>query len=93
MQGFGQRIKALREARSETLEQVAAGVGTAKSYVWELENKKTNRVSLDSAAKFADHFGLTLDEIAGRTVSATGKILIRGADGAEQTFNIIETRT
>jgi hypothetical protein len=40
-----------------------------------------------------DQYGMTLDEIAGRTVSDTGKLTIRKADGSEQTFNIIEAST
>lgn len=91
MQGFGQRMMAIRKARGETLDEVAAGVGTTKSYAWDIENKKAPRPSLQIAIGYANHFGMTLDEIAGRTVSDTGKLTIRRADGSEQTFNIIES--
>ena len=90
---FGQRMKDIRQARNETLEQVAEGIGSTKSYVWEIENKPNARPSLQVSMGYADHFGMTLDEIAGRTVSDTGKLTIRKADGSEQTFNIIEAST
>ena len=36
---FGTRIKELRNKQKLTLEQLAQASGSAKSYIWELENK------------------------------------------------------
>ena len=44
---FGTRIKELRNKQKLTLEQLAQASGSAKSYIWELENKNPPRPSAD----------------------------------------------
>jgi len=58
---LGGRIKQLRKERNMTLEQLADATGSAKSYIWELENRETQNPSADKLSKIAKALGVTSD--------------------------------
>jgi transcriptional regulator with XRE-family HTH domain len=62
---FGDRIKALRTERGFTLEKLAEETGSAKSYIWELENKNPPRPSAEKLAAIAGALGVTVDYLLG----------------------------
>ncbi|NJM13853.1 MAG: helix-turn-helix transcriptional regulator [Synechococcaceae cyanobacterium SM1_2_3] len=66
----GARIKALREARKLTLEQLAISIGSSKNYMWEIENKETSRPSAAMLDKLSRAFGVGIEEIMYGTKSA-----------------------
>jgi transcriptional regulator with XRE-family HTH domain len=49
-----------------TLDQLAQETGTAKSYIWELENKDPPRPSVDKLSAIAKALGVTVDYLFGR---------------------------
>ena len=55
------RLKALRKERGMTLEQLADASETAKSYIWELENRDDPKVSAEKLTKIAAVLGVTAD--------------------------------
>ncbi len=63
---FGKRIKELRTKKKLTLEQLAAATGSAKSYIWELENKNPPRPSAEKLAEIAKALDVTTDYLIGR---------------------------
>ncbi|WP_108610771.1 helix-turn-helix transcriptional regulator [Aminobacter sp. MSH1] len=62
---FGTRIKALRTQKGLTLDQLAQETGSAKSYIWELENKNPPRPSAEKLAAIASALGVTVDYLIG----------------------------
>lgn len=58
-------IKKLRKSQRLTLEEVANGIGSTKSYIWELEDGRTNP-GLNTLINLADFFDVTIDELVGR---------------------------
>ena len=69
---FGARIKELRTAKGLTLDQLAQATGSAKSYIWELENKKPPRPSVDKLSAIAQALGVTVDYLFGRDEQSVG---------------------
>jgi transcriptional regulator with XRE-family HTH domain len=63
---FGTRIKELRTKKGMTLDQLAQETGSAKSYIWELENKDPPRPSADKLSAIAKALGVTVDYLFGR---------------------------
>jgi transcriptional regulator with XRE-family HTH domain len=63
---FGARIKQLRIEQGLTLEELAQTTGTAKSYIWELENKNPPRPSAEKLSLIAKELGVTVDYLYGR---------------------------
>lgn len=59
-----ERIVTLRRESGESQYDVAEDLGVSQGAVssWE----QTGRMSLENAAKLANHFGVTLDELYGR---------------------------
>lgn len=66
------RIKALRKAKKMTLEQLAEASDTAKSYIWELENRDNPKVSAEKLAKIAAVLGVTADFLIGGNEDLAG---------------------
>lgn len=64
MTTFNENMKKLRLMRRLTLREVADGVETAKSYIWEIENRGKNP-SIDFLCRCAGFFGVTLDDLVG----------------------------
>ncbi len=60
------RLRELRKEKSETQVQVAAAVGIVEQYYQKLEGN-VNLPGLEIAWKLADHFGVSIDYLVGRT--------------------------
>ena len=63
---FNERLRGLRKEQGETQVQVAAAVGLVEQHYQKLE-RGVNLPNLENAWKLADHFGVTIDYLAGRT--------------------------
>lgn len=63
---IGRRLRELRKARGLTQQQVAAYLNAAKSTVSQYEND-INEPDLETLVKLADWFGVSVDELLGRT--------------------------
>ena len=61
MTTIGSKIKALRQEKGYTLDQLAELADCSKSYIWELENKNPPRPSADKLLKIAKALKVTLD--------------------------------
>lgn len=61
-----ERLRALRKERGETQSQVAAAVGIAERHYQRFEGG-VNLPNLENAWKLADHFGVSIDYLVGRT--------------------------
>ena len=57
---IGERLKALRIASGESLQQVADAIGASKAHIWELESNKSKNPSLDLLRKIANHFDTSI---------------------------------
>ncbi len=60
------RLKALRKEKKETQVTVAAAIGVTEQYYQKLEYGE-NLPGIENAWKLADHFGVTIDYLVGRT--------------------------
>jgi transcriptional regulator with XRE-family HTH domain len=69
---FGKRIKELRIAKGMTLDDLAKATNSAKSYVWELENKDPPRPSADKLSAIAKALDVTVDYLFGRDEQSVG---------------------
>jgi transcriptional regulator with XRE-family HTH domain len=56
---LGEKLRALRKERKLTLEQLAAHAKLSKSYLWELENRESQRPSAEKLTALADVLGVT----------------------------------
>jgi transcriptional regulator with XRE-family HTH domain len=70
---FGARIKELRTKKQLTLDQLAQETGSAKSYIWELENKNPPRPSAEKLSAIAKALDVTVDYLFGRDEQTLGK--------------------
>lgn len=62
----GKRLKALRESRGDTQEDVGKLIGTTKYAVYQYERGRS-QISLSDLQRLADHYGVTLDYFTGRS--------------------------
>ena len=62
---INERLRELRKARGETHKQVAAAIGIGERPYQYLESGE-HQTSLATFIALADHFGVSLDELAGR---------------------------
>ena len=62
---FGGVLKGLREAKGESLQQVADAIGASKAHVWELETGKSQNPSVDLVKRIASHYGVTVGWLLG----------------------------
>lgn len=60
------RLKQLRKEAKETQVQVAAAIGIAEQYYQKLEYGE-NLPGIENAWKLADHFGVSVDYLIGRS--------------------------
>lgn len=60
------RLRELRKEKGETQVQVAEAVGIVEQHYQRLE-RGANLPNLESAWKLADHFGVSIDYLVGRT--------------------------
>lgn len=65
MSALAQKIKALRNDKGLTLDELAKITGSSKSYIWELENKSISKPSADKLAKIASALGVTTEYLIG----------------------------
>ena len=63
---IGSRLKALRKERRETQLQVAQAVGMGDRHSQRVENDE-GLPGLEIFSALADHFGVSMDYLAGRT--------------------------
>ncbi|MDO4315800.1 MAG: helix-turn-helix transcriptional regulator [Oscillospiraceae bacterium] len=61
-----ERLRALRKEKGETQVQVAAAVGIVEQHYQKFEGG-INLPNLENAWKLADHFGVSIDYLVGRT--------------------------
>ena len=55
---LGEKLNDLRKARGLTLEKLAELSGLSKSYIWELENRESQRPSAEKLTALADVLGV-----------------------------------
>ena len=63
---FKERVRELRKEKGETQVQVAAAIGIAEQHYQRFE-RGANLPNLENAWKLADHFGVSIDYLVGRT--------------------------
>ncbi len=56
----GDRLKELRIANSESLQDVADAIKASKAHIWELESNRAKNPSLEMLQKLASHFQTTV---------------------------------
>jgi transcriptional regulator with XRE-family HTH domain len=56
---LGEKIRELRKGKKLTLEALAAQAGLSKSYLWELENRESQRPSAEKLMSLADALGVS----------------------------------
>jgi transcriptional regulator with XRE-family HTH domain len=56
---LGTKLRKLRIEKGFTLDALAEKSGLSKSYIWELENRESQRPSAEKLTSLADVFGLT----------------------------------
>ena len=76
---LGIRIRALRQAKSYTIEQVALLSGLSKAFISMLENGKTG-ISADKLERLASIFGLSASDLLPSTSSHSFIQLVRAAE-------------
>ena len=55
---LGEKLRELRKERQLTLEKLAEQAGLSKSYLWELENRESQRPSAEKLTALADVLGV-----------------------------------
>ena len=63
---FKEKVRELRKERGETQVQVAEAVGITEQHYQRFE-RGANLPNLENAWKLADHFGVSIDYLVGRT--------------------------
>ena len=58
---LGNKIKALRLRKGDSLQQVADAVGVSKPHIWELEQNRSKKPSFDLVVKLATYFGVSIE--------------------------------
>lgn len=61
------RLRALREERGLSLQDVASRAGIAKSHVWEIEQGRSRNPTIATTVGIARALGVSLDYLAGLT--------------------------
>lgn len=67
---IGRRIKELRLAKDESLQDVASAVGVSKAHIWELEKGRTDNPSIGLVTRLADHFGVSIRYLVDEDIEA-----------------------
>lgn len=57
---LGEKLRDLRKERNLTLEKLADMAGLSKSYLWELENRESQRPSAEKLTALADALGVAV---------------------------------
>ncbi|WP_321795312.1 helix-turn-helix transcriptional regulator [Caballeronia sp. J97] len=56
---LGEKLRELRKGKRLTLEALATQAGVSKSYLWELENRESQRPSAEKLLALADALGVS----------------------------------
>lgn len=56
---LGEKLRALRKQKGLTLDKLADAAGLSKSYLWELENRESQRPSAEKLTALADVLGVS----------------------------------
>lgn len=56
---LGEKLRALRKERKLTLDKLAELSGLSKSYIWELENRESQRPSAEKLTALGDVLGVS----------------------------------
>src|ERR1700690_2349448 len=59
MTRLGEKLRSLRKERGLTLEKLADLAGLSKSYLWELENRESQRPSAEKLTALGDALGVS----------------------------------
>lgn len=57
---LGEKLRDLRKQNGLTLEKLADAAGLSKSYLWELENRESQRPSAEKLSALADALGVAV---------------------------------
>lgn len=60
---IGLRIRALREARKESLNGLADAIGVGRGTIWGLESGRVDSPNVDTVVRCAAHFGVRVEEL------------------------------
>jgi len=72
------RLKQLRVAKGESLQEVAEAVQSSKAHIWELEVGRSKNPSLELLSRLASHFKVTIAFVLGEDRAAD--ILVFGRE-------------
>ncbi len=67
---LGRRIRELRLAKGESLQNVADAVDVSKAHIWELEKGRTDNPSMALVTRLADHFGVSIRYLVDEAIEA-----------------------
>lgn len=68
--GLGARLASLRQAKGQSLQDVADAVTVSKAHIWELEKGRTKNPSMQLVERLADHFGVSVASLVGEDPQA-----------------------
>ncbi len=78
---FGEKLRRLRVAKGQTLQEVADAVGVSKPHVWELEKNISKNPGLELVKRLAAHFRVQISDLAGEPNDAEVRIFGREFKG------------
>ena len=67
---FAIKMKELRMARRQSLQQVADGVETSKTHIWDMEQGNSANPSRELLERIAAHFRVSVSELIGENPNA-----------------------
>src|SRR4051812_20302800 len=67
---FAAKLKELRIKNRQSLQQVADGVATSKTHVWDMEQGNSANPSRELLQKLATHFRVSVSELVGEDPNA-----------------------
>lgn len=70
---FATKLKELRIARRQSLQQVADGVQTSKTHIWDMEQGNSANPSRELLERIATHFRVSVSELIGENPNAEGE--------------------
>jgi transcriptional regulator with XRE-family HTH domain len=70
---FAAKLKELRVKNRQSLQQVADGVGTSKTHIWDMEQGNSENPSRALLQKIAEHFRVSVSELVGEDPNASGE--------------------
>lgn len=73
------KLRNLREKKEYSLDKLAEITGISKSYLWELENRKSRSPSAEKLSKVADALGVTLEYLLDDAAAQPDKDVIKNA--------------